>query len=89
MNLDQTFHKAFHFFLNKIVSQVTRDLTAQHNVPILLTETNAKEFATAVLTYAICLGDVELSQLLLRVGTFDCYMYIKVVLYSAVNELNH
>lgn len=51
-------------------------LTVQHNVHILLTETNVKELATAALTYAIGPGAVELLTILQQVGTLNLFILI-------------
>lgn len=59
-------------FVNQNVSQDTQDSTAQSNVLILLTEKNVKDIVTVPMRHAICLGAVELLQLLQQVGISEC-----------------
>lgn len=59
-------------FVNQNVSQDTQDSTAQSNVLILLMEKNVKDIVTVPMRHAICLGAVELLQLLQQVGISEC-----------------
>lgn len=59
-------------FVNQNVSQDTQDSTAQSNVLILLMEKNVKDIVTVAMNHAISLWAVEFSQLLQKVGIFEC-----------------